>query len=195
MVPEQKGSLFLLKHVHFFVQILNSVKAKVESNLSQLDNLEQPLLLAKENLIEREETRTRSVSRKMSQPASPKSSQNRTSPARRSSSNSPARISTPDVPSPYRNTFVSGRKDSIVESSDASSSEQNLENAIEQASSWILLNLGPKGISRERTRAKHINMIKNTVYCAVLMEEWMKELAAISLEHAVQPYAEIDVTF
>ena len=177
------------------MQILNSVKAKVESNLSQLDNLEQPLLFAKDNLIEREETRNRSVSRRSSQPASPKSSKNRTTPAERSPSNSPARISTPDVPSPYRNTFVGGRKDSVPGSSDTTSGEQDLENAIEQASSWILLNLGPKGISRERTRAKHINMIKNTVYCAVLMEEWMKELAAISMEHAVQPYAQIDVTF
>ena len=177
------------------MQILNSVKAKVESNLSQLDNLEQPLLFAKENLIEREETRNRSVSRRSSQPASPKSSKNRTTPAERSSSNSPARISTPDVPSPYRNTYVGGRKDSVPGSSVTTSGEQDLENAIEQASSWILLNLGPKGISRERTRTKHINMIKNTVYCAVLMEEWLKELAAISMEHAVQPYAQIDVTF
>jgi hypothetical protein len=167
------------------------VKAKVESNLSQLENPQQPLLLAKQNLIEREETRKRSKSRRASKPGSPKSPKDRTS-FSRSSSNSPSRISTPDVPSPYRNTFVE-RKNSVV--GDCLSGEHDLENAIEQASSWILLNLGPKGISRERTRSKHISMIKNTVYCAVLMEEWMKELAAISLEHAVQPYPEINVTF
>ena len=170
------------------------MKAKVESNLGQLDNLQQPLLVAKQNLIEREETRKRSVSCRASQPASPKLSKDKTTPSRRSSANSPSRFNTPEVPSPYRNTFVE-RKTSVAGPADSSSSDQDLENAIEQASSWILLNLGPKGISRERTRSKHISMIKNTVYCAVLLEEWMKELAAISLEHAVQPYAEVDVTF
>ena len=34
--------------------------------------------------------------------------------------------------------------------------------------------------------------MKNAVYCAVLMEEWMKELAAISLEHVIQPYLETE---
>lgn len=34
--------------------------------------------------------------------------------------------------------------------------------------------------------------MKNAVYCAVLMEEWMKELAAISLEHVIQPYPETE---
>ena len=166
------------------------MKAKVESSLSQLDNLQLPLTLAKQNLIEREETRNRSVSGRRSQSASPKPSRDGTPPPRRSSNNSPSYSKTPDLPSPYRNTFVE-RKNSIADSSD--SSDQVLENAIEQASSWILLNLGPKGISRERTRRKHISIMKNTVYCAVLMEEWMKELAAISLEHAVQPYAETGV--
>ena len=168
------------------------MKAKVESNLSQLENPQQPLQLAKQNLIEREETRKKFISRPVSQPGSPKSAKDRTTHFRRSSSNSPSRANTPDVPSPYRNTFVE-RKNCALGPGDLSSSDQALENAIEQASSWILLNLGPKGISRERTRSKHIIMIKNTVYCAVLMEEWMKELAAISLEHAVQPYAKIDV--
>lgn len=166
---------------------------KVESSLSQLDNLQQPLLLAKQNLIEREETRKRSASRTTSLSASPKLSGDHTPPSRRSSSNSPSRIRSPEVPSPYRNTFVE-RKNFLVGQADTSSSDQDLENAIEQASSWILLNLGPKGISRERTRRKHINIMKNTVYCAVLMEEWMKELAAISLEHAVQPYGETGIT-
>ena len=174
----------------FCLQLLNSVKSKVESNLSQLDPKE-PLLLAKRNLIEREETRKRSVSRRTPpQSSSPKSSREQA--VRRSFSHSPSRKNTPEVPSPYRNTFVE-RRSSSIGLSDSSPSDQELENAIEHASSWILLNLGPKGISRERTRNKHINMIKNTVYCAVLMEEWMKELAAISLEHAVQPYAEVDV--
>lgn len=173
---------------------MNSVKAKVESNLSQLDNLKGPLLVAKQNLLEREETRKYSASYKVPQTSSPKSLKDRAI-RRRLSGSSPPRVSTPEVPSPSRNTFVE-RQNSLVVPMDSSSSEQDLENVIEQSSSWILLNLGPKGISRERTRSKHISMIKNTVYCAVLMEEWMKELAAISLEHAVQPHSiERDVTF
>lgn len=163
----------------------------METNLNQFDDLEQPFLLAKRNLIQREETRRRSLSRRTSQPSSPESSK---IVSRQSSTNSPSRVQTPSVPSPYRNTFVEKRNDIYGDdTSETLSMEEDLENAIEKASSWILLNLGPKGISRERTRAKHINMIKNTVYCAVLMEEWLKELAAISLEHSVQPYDHINM--
>ena len=32
-------------------------------------------------------------------------------------------------------------------------------------------------------RRKDPTAIKNAIYCAVLLEEWLKELAAISLEH------------
>lgn len=181
-------SLVLQPDVKSIFQILNSVKAKVEACLSQLDNLEHPLLVAKQNLIDREEMRKRSASRRLSQQSSPKIAREHTALQRRVS-DSPAR-SLPDVTSPTRNTFVEAK---LSMEPGEMSGDKDLENAIEQSSSWILLNLGPKGISRERTRSKHINIMKNTIYCAVLMEEWMKELAAISLEHVIQPYPEVEV--
>lgn len=35
----------------------------------------------------------------------------------------------------------------------------------------------------ENLRKKNPTAIKNAIYCAIILEEWLKELAAISLEH------------
>ena len=40
-------------------------------------------------------------------------------------------------------------------------------------------------IDRTYLRRKDPTAIKNAIYCAVVLEEWLKELAAISLEHNV----------
>lgn len=64
----------------------------------------------------------------------------------------------------------------------------------------------PKGERSEQKRSltgikntfkrKNPKTIKNAVYCVIVLEEWLKELAAISQEHALWSFddQEVDVT-
>ncbi len=46
----------------------------------------------------------------------------------------------------------------------------------------------PESLTRVETgvlKKKNPTAVKNAIYCAIILEEWLKELAAISLEHNV----------
>lgn len=43
-------------------------------------------------------------------------------------------------------------------------------------------------------KRKNPKMVKNAVYCVIVLEEWLKELAAISQEHALWPMVDQEMT-
>lgn len=49
-------------------------------------------------------------------------------------------------------------------------------------------------VGRNTYKRKSGKVVKNAIYCAVVMEEWLKELAAISQEHTLLPCPDIDIT-
>lgn len=58
--------------------------------------------------------------------------------------------------------------------------------------------LGPTSpfsrMCRNTYKRKSGKTVKNAIYCAIVLEEWLKELAAISQEHSLLPSPEKDIT-
>ena len=66
----------------------------------------------------------------------------------------------------------------------------NLKNQVQ--AKWSPVNT-PGKVFKNTYKRKSTKGVKNAIYCAVVMEEWLKELAAISQEHTLTPCADIDL--